>query len=247
QAPHIVCADADLDPALIAAAAAAFRRTGQSCALGSRVFVQDQVYDAFVERMAARAASVRVGDPLDERTHMGPQAFEEQLQKTERYIRLGREEGARLVWGGERITDPGFRDGYFVRPTVFAEVRNDMRIAQEEIFGPVASLIRFRDEDELVAMANDVVYGLTAGIWTRDVRRAHRVASRLKAGSVRKRAVVAVGHTILGAMYHMLKNKTGWNDLGIDYFDRRNKEAVARRMAKRIEALGYKVTIEEAA
>jgi aldehyde dehydrogenase (NAD+) len=115
---------------------------------------------------------------------MGPQAHDEQLQKTLRYIDIGRQEGARLIAGGRRIEEGALARGYFVAPTVFADVRNDMRIAREEIFGPVASLIPFDGEEEAIAMANDTRYGLTAGLWTRDVGRAHRVSSRIEAGTV---------------------------------------------------------------
>lgn len=184
KAPHIIFADADIDQAVNAATSSAWALCGQSCALGSRVLVERPVYDRVVEAFKQRAASVRVGMPLDETTHMGPQAHEDQLRKTLSYIDIGRSEGAELVAGGGRLEDGRLGRGYFVAPTVFAGVTNKMRIAREEIFGPVACLIPFSGEDEAVAIANDTPYGLTAGLWTADVGRAHRVASRIEAGMV---------------------------------------------------------------
>ncbi|WP_109467973.1 aldehyde dehydrogenase [Albibacillus kandeliae] len=184
KSPHILFADADVEQALNAATNSAWTLCGQSCALGSRVMVQRPIYDQVVEAFAARAAKVRVGLPLDPATHMGPQSSAEQMEKTLRYVQIGREEGAELVAGGNRLDAGALSNGYFVEPTVFAGARNDMRIAREEIFGPVAALIPFDDEEEAVALANDTAYGLTAGLWTRDVGRAHRVSARIRAGIV---------------------------------------------------------------
>ena len=182
KSPHIVFADADIERALVVATHSAFRSTGQSCSLGSRLFVQRPLYDSFVERIAERARRIRVGLPLDKKTHIGPQTSAEQLAKTERYIAIGREEGARLVAGGGRPKD--FERGYFIEPTVFADVDNRSRLAQEEIFGPVLAAIPFDTEEEVVRLANDVEYGLVAGLWTSDVGRAHRVSAQLEAGLV---------------------------------------------------------------
>ncbi|HEU4959350.1 MAG TPA: aldehyde dehydrogenase [Sphingomonas sp.] len=184
KAPHIIFADADIEQALNAATGSAWALCGQSCALGSRVLVERSVYDRVVEEFRARAGRVRVGMPLDPATHMGPQAHREQLDKTLAYIGIGRDEGAELVAGGTRIDRDGLANGYFVEPTVFAGVRSDMRIAQEEIFGPVAAIIPFDGEDEAVAIANGTPYGLAAGLWSRDSGRALRVANRIEAGMV---------------------------------------------------------------
>lgn len=182
KSPHIVFADADVDRALIVATQSAFRSTGQSCSLGSRLLVERAVYPEFLDRIAARARRIRVGMPLDPNTHIGPQSSAEQLAKTQSYIELGKQTGARLVAGGGR--PKGFERGYFIEPTVFADVDNRSRLAQEEIFGPVLSVIPFDSEEEAIALANDVEYGLVAGLWTSDVSRAHRVAAALESGLV---------------------------------------------------------------
>ena len=184
KAPHIIFADADVDQALNAATGSAFALCGQSCALGSRVLVERAIYDRVVEEFASRAGRVRVGQPLEDATHMGPQAHAAQLEKTLSYVEIGKGEGAELVAGGSRIEDGALANGYFIQPTVFAKANNTMRIAREEIFGPVASLIPFDGEEEAVAIANDSVYGLTAGLWTSDTGRAHRVSARIEAGMV---------------------------------------------------------------
>jgi (Z)-2-((N-methylformamido)methylene)-5-hydroxybutyrolactone dehydrogenase len=182
KSPHIIFADADIERALTVAVHSAFRSTGQSCSLGSRLFVQRSIYEQFVEKVAARSRRIRIGAPLDEKTHIGPQTSAEQLKKTESYIALGRQEGARLIAGGGR--PKGFDRGYYIEPTVFADVDNRSRLAQEEIFGPVLAAIPFDSEEEVVRLANDVDYGLVAGLWTSDVSRAHRVAGQLEAGLV---------------------------------------------------------------
>ncbi|MBS0387305.1 MAG: aldehyde dehydrogenase [Proteobacteria bacterium] len=184
KAPHVIFADADFDAAMNAATGSAWALCGQSCALGARVLVQRPIYARAVEEFTRRAARVRVGPPLHEATHMGPQAHAEQLAKTLSYIEIGKREGAELVFGGARPGGDALAGGFYVQPTVFASVRNDMRIAREEIFGPVAALIPFDDEDEAVALANDSSYGLTAGVWTQDVGRALRVSSQIEAGMV---------------------------------------------------------------
>lgn len=184
KSPHILFADADIDQALNAATASAWALCGQSCALGSRVLVERSIYDHVVDTFRERAQAVRVGLPLDEATHMGPQAHAEQLRKTLEYVGIGKSEGAELITGGSRIEGGGLENGYFVQPTVFAGVTNEMRIAREEIFGPVAAIIPFDDEEEAIAIANDTSYGLTAGLWTQNNGRAHRVSRRIRAGMV---------------------------------------------------------------
>lgn len=183
KAAHILFADCDLDAAINAATSSAWAHCGQACALGSRVLVQRPIYAQVVEAFRARQQRVRVGMPFDEATHMGPQAHEAQLSKTLSYVAIGKQDGAELVAGGERIGG-ALSDGYFVAPTIFAEVRNDMRIAREEIFGPVVSIIPFDEEGEAIAIANDSDFGLTAGLWTRDLGRGLRVSQRIEAGMV---------------------------------------------------------------
>jgi aldehyde dehydrogenase (NAD+) len=182
KSPHIVFADADLDRALSVAIHSAFRSTGQSCSLGSRLFVERSIYGRFADEVVARTRRIRVGPPLDPCTHIGPHTSAEQRDKTERYVELGRKEGARLLTGGGRPDE--FERGYFIEPAVFADVDNRSRLAQEEVFGPVLSIIPFDNEEDVIAMANDVRYGLVAGLWTSDIGRGHRVAASINAGLV---------------------------------------------------------------
>lgn len=184
KAPHIIFDDADVEMAINAATSSAWVVCGQSCALGSRVLVHRPIYARVVQAFADRAAMVRVGQPMDPATHMGPQAHGAQLERTLGYFEAARAEGARLVTGGERVVEGDLARGYFVRPTVYADVHNQMRIAREEIFGPVASLIPFDTEEEAIAIANDTPYGLTAGVWTNNLARAHRMSAEIDAGSV---------------------------------------------------------------
>ena len=184
KSAHIIFDDADLPQAINAATFNAFAVCGQSCALGSRVLVHRSIHDRVAEEFARRAKAVRVGPSSDPASQMGPQAHQEQLEKTLRYIDIAREEGAQMLAGGNRLTEGVLAGGYFVEPTVLAGVNNRMRVAREEIFGPVVSLIPFDSEEEALEIANDTEYGLTAGLWTQDVGRAHRVSSRLNVGVV---------------------------------------------------------------
>lgn len=184
KAPHILFEDADLENALNAATSSSWALCGQSCAIGSRVLVQRSIYETVQREFVRRADTVRVGLPMEEATHMGPQIDGRQLAKTLSYIDIGQGEGARLLAGGQRLSGGGLDSGYFVSPAVLADVDNSMRVAREEIFGPVACLIPFDTEEEAIAIANDTRFGLVAGLWTRDLGRAHRVSQQIDAGSV---------------------------------------------------------------
>jgi aldehyde dehydrogenase (NAD+) len=182
KSPNIVFADASLKDAVRGASTGIFYGMGEVCAAGSRVLVERAVYDDFVGQLAARAEKMTVGDPMEPTTRLGAIVSEEQLDRVMGYVDAGRREGARLVTGGERTTVNG--KGNFVTATVFADVEPTMKIAREEIFGPVVAVLPFEDLDDAVAKANETIYGLAAGIWTRDVGKAHRVASEIQAGTV---------------------------------------------------------------
>jgi aldehyde dehydrogenase (NAD+) len=184
KSPDIVFADADIESAIPGAAMAVFANSGQICSAGTRLFVEQRIYDEFVDRVALFGKGLRVGNGLDPETQIGPLVSEQQLERVTGYLALGRQEGARAVAGGERVTEGPLAQGYFVPPTVFADVRDDMRIAREEIFGPVLSAIPFKDMDDLIARANATMFGLGSGVWTRDVSKAHRLAKAIRAGSV---------------------------------------------------------------
>jgi len=184
KSPDIVFADADLETAVPGAGMAVFANSGQICSAGTRLFVERRVYDEFTDRVATFGKGLQVGNGVDPQTQIGPLVSEQQLDRVTGYLRIGQQEGARALSGGSRVTEGPLAQGYFVPPTVFADVRDDMRIAQEEIFGPVISAIPFHDIDEVIERANATPFGLGSGVWTRDVNKAHRLAKGIRAGSV---------------------------------------------------------------
>ena len=184
KSPNIVFDDADLEQAVFGAISGIFAATGQTCIAGSRLLVQENIHDRFVEQLLAVARTARMGDPMDAATQVGPVTTPPQFQKVLDYIEIARGEGATAVLGGGKGSAPGCGDGWFIEPTIFTGVRNEMRIAQEEVFGPVLAVIRFKDEAEAVRIANDERFGLAAAVWTRDIGRAIRMSERLQAGTV---------------------------------------------------------------
>ncbi|MEZ5742417.1 MAG: aldehyde dehydrogenase [Sphingomonadaceae bacterium] len=184
KSPNIVFDDCDFDRALVGALAGIFGATGQTCIAGSRLLVQRGVYDRMVEGLAARAAQIRMGDPRLPETEMGTAANEPQFEKILSFIEAAKGDGARLVAGGGRADGPGLDKGFFVQPTIFADVRNDMKVAAEEIFGPVLSIIPFADEEEAVAIANDTPYGLASGVWSQNIDRCMRMMRSIRSGVV---------------------------------------------------------------
>ncbi|HEV3256005.1 MAG TPA: aldehyde dehydrogenase family protein [Gemmataceae bacterium] len=180
KSPNVIFADADLDQAVAGAFHAIYFHGGQCCTAGSRLFVEEKIHQEFVERLAEKAKKRRVGDPLSPETEQGPQVSQEQMDKILGYVDLGQKQGARLLTGGHRVGDKGF----FVEPTIFDNVKDDMAIARDEIFGPVVSVLPFRGVDEVIDRANSTYYGLAAAIWTKDIDKAHLFAKRVKAGTV---------------------------------------------------------------
>ena len=180
KSPNIVFADTDIDAAVEGAHFALFFNQGQCCCAGSRLFVEEKIHDEFVEKLVAKSKSRRVGDPFASDTEQGPQVDKTQYDKVMGYIAVGQEQGAEMVCGGGRVGSKG----YFIEPTVFDNVKDDMTIAQEEIFGPVLSVISFTDMDDVIKRANNTVYGLAAAVWTRDIEKAHAVANAVRAGTV---------------------------------------------------------------
>ncbi len=182
KSPNMVFPSADLENAVVGAVKGIFAATGQTCVAGSRVFVHEAVYEPFIDAFVEKASGIRIGDPMDPATELGPVAFGEQWEKVKHYVEVGESEGGTLLYGGGQPDDqPG---EYFFEPTIFTDVENDMEIARDEIFGPVACVITFEDEAEAIQLANETRYGLAAGVWTEDMRQAHRVADRLEAGTV---------------------------------------------------------------
>ncbi|MBT2523072.1 aldehyde dehydrogenase [Arthrobacter sp. ISL-28] len=182
KSPNIVFADANVANASMGVVAGIFAAAGQTCIAGSRVFAHKSIYDELLERVANRARSIVIGDPLLDATELGPLAFQDQRDKVASYVDLGVSEGATVLTGGGRPNIP--LGGYFFEPTVLTDVDNSMRVVREEIFGPVAAIMPFETEEEVLRLANDTTYGLAAGVWTTNLARAHRMASRLEAGTV---------------------------------------------------------------
>ena len=199
KSPNIVFADANLDAAVAGAVSGIFAATGQTCIAGSRLLVQNSIKEELTERLVAMARTARIGDPMQPETNIGPVTTPSQYRKILDYIEIAKGEGARLIVGG----GPSDAGPQFVQPTIFTDVTNDMRIAQEEVFGPVLSIIGFDDEDEAVRIGNDVIYGLAAGVWTQNIGRAHRMAKALKAGTVWVNTYRAVSYMMpFGGMKH---------------------------------------------
>jgi aldehyde dehydrogenase (NAD+) len=184
KSPNIIFDDADLDKATVGALAGIFAATGQTCIAGSRLLVQRPIYDAITNRLAERASQIRLGNPLDPATEMGTAANEPQFRAIMDFIEDAKTEGARLVTGGEPAREGDLAKGLFIKPTIFADVKNEMRLAQEEIFGPVLSIIPFETEEEAIRIGNATRFGLASGIWTRDLNRMHRVAREIRSGMV---------------------------------------------------------------
>ena len=180
KSPSIIFPDADLEAASAAAMMGVWGASGQVCTCSTRVLVHDSVYDEVVQRVVDGSRGIRIGGGFDPDADMGPVVSAEQLERVQRYVRIGQDEGAELALGGSRHGDRG----YFHEPTVFTGVRNEMTIAQEEIFGPVMSVLKFSSEEEAYRIANDVEYGLAAGVWTNDITRAHRATRALRVGTV---------------------------------------------------------------
>lgn len=180
KSPNIVFADADMDMAIEGAHFSLFFNQGQCCNAGSRLFVEEKCYDEFLAKSVEKARQRVVGDPFDPKTKQGPQVDKDQFDKVMSYIESGMREGAHLLCGGHQVGNRGF----FIEPTVFADVKNDMKIAQEEIFGPVMSIIKFKDIDEVINLANTTMYGLAAGVWTKDITKAYAIANNVRAGTV---------------------------------------------------------------
>jgi aldehyde dehydrogenase (NAD+) len=184
KSANIVFADAELEAAEAGLVAGIFAAGGQTCVAGSRAFIQRPIYDQFVERLALRADAITIGDPLSVETQLGPLATAQQLDRVESFVSRARADGATIVAGGHRAELDELPHGFFFRPTIVTDTRSDMQISQEEIFGPVLTVTPFDDEDEVVALANDTAYGLAAGIWTTHLKRAHRLARQLQAGTI---------------------------------------------------------------
>ncbi len=210
KSPNVIFADADLDEAVAGAFHAIYFHGGQCCTAGSRLFVEKSIKDEFVERLAEKARRRRLGDQLDPKTEQGPQVSQEQLDKILGYVKQGEKQGADLITGGDRHG----KHGFFVEPTIFDNVKDDMAIARDEIFGPVVSVLPFKDFDEMIDRANCTTYGLAAGIWTKDLDKAHRYAAEVQAG------------TVWVNCYHVVDPMTPFGGFKMSGIGRENGEAV---------------------
>ena len=234
KSPNVVFADANLEAAVIGAISGIFAATGQTCIAGSRLLLERSIHDRFVARLVEIAGRARIGDPMDPATNVGPVATRPQFAKVLDYIAVAKEEGATCILGGGPYSGPGADGDQFVEPTIFTGVSNAMRIAQEEVFGPVLSIIPFDGEDEAYAIANDTAYGLGAGVWTSDIARALRAAERIKAGTVWVNTYRALSYTSpfggykrsglgreggLDAIKDYLQVKSGWISTNPDVAD----------------------------
>ena len=228
KSPNIVFADSDIDNAVKGAITGIFYGKGEVCNAGSRLFIESKVQDEFLEKLTARASKMRPADPLDPKTRMGAIVSQEQMNTVLGYIEAGKKEGAKLIAGGSRVAVDGSK-GFFIEPTIFSGVNNNMKIAQEEIFGPVLATISFDDIDQVIAQANQNPYGLASAVWTRDLKKAHLVSRQLKAGTVwintyglMDAAMPFGGYKSSGlgrelgekALEHYTENKTVWMNLG---------------------------------
>ena len=184
KSPHIIFPDADVERAIEGVMIGVFLNQGEVCTAGSRLFVHDAIYDSFVEKLVAKVKGLKIGDPMKEDTQLGAIVSREQMEKVLSYIEIGKKEGATVLCGGNRPADPALSKGFFVNPTIFGNVKNTMRIAQEEIFGPVVCVLRWREYDAMIAEANDIAYGLAAGLWTENLPLAVKTAKALQAGTV---------------------------------------------------------------
>ena len=227
KSANIVFEDADIDNAVKGVVSGIFAATGQTCIAGSRALVQRSIHAEFLDRLVSFARTARMGDPLERTTQVGPITTPQQYAKVLDYIGIAKNEGARCVLGGEKATRPECGSGFFVEPTIFAEVAPAMRIAQEEVFGPVLSVIPFDDDDDAVRIANGTVFGLAAGVWTRSIKRALTVPDRLQAGTVWVNTYRAVSYMSpfggykqsgigresgLTAVHEFLQTKSVWID-----------------------------------